>query len=631
MGSSSSRSSSKLKYIITPKQHHSSSSSSSSSSRGTTVVLLRLQSNDTSTSFQRSRDVFLRRSGIPKQRRGKIVFRSFWQDPGVDVIEGVTGDSSSSSSSIVLTAETGVNQEHGTGTVNDESSVPIPDIEPLFPLLQVQSLQEQEKLAATPAHPDGLYAMYPTFVSNCMMERVWRFGLPLLLAQLHKSLLPVAIVSFVGQFVIFAAGPWVGALMDSMPRVVAFNTLCILQTGAMLTSAGVTIYALSGAASTASTATMLLLKPWFLVLIVAAAIERLTGLASGVAFERDWVVLLAGANRPIALANANAILRRVELVCEIAGPFAFGLLLSKYDPKLCVKLAAGAMVVTLPVLLFLVHLTDKSSKGALQRPKHVSTWDGKAIHSSSHIQLPEAIGEGGLHAVMRGWKQYLSQPVLPASLAYVLLYFNAVLAPGGLMTTYLSQQGIDPSMIGLFRGMCAVMGFIATFLSASIISKLGVLKAGASALVFQASVLAMAVLVYLSNPLGHQGSLVVFLFLIVISRLGYWAYDMVDAQIFQTAIPAAQANLVGTTEVSLASLAELVMLGVAIVANDVSHFGGLAALSMASVAGAACVYWWWLANPSADQRRLFPSNLQLDDSDKGRESLLQLLVPTPLL
>ncbi len=64
---SSSRSSSKLKYIITPKQHHS-SSSSSSSSRGTTVVFLRLQSNDTLTSFQRSRDVFLPRSGIPKQR-----------------------------------------------------------------------------------------------------------------------------------------------------------------------------------------------------------------------------------------------------------------------------------------------------------------------------------------------------------------------------------------------------------------------------------------------------------------------------------------------------------------------------------------------------------------------------------
>lgn len=33
------------------------------------------------------------------------------------------------------------------------------------------------------------------------------------------------------QLVIFAAGPWVGALMDSMPRVVAFKGLCVLQVG----------------------------------------------------------------------------------------------------------------------------------------------------------------------------------------------------------------------------------------------------------------------------------------------------------------------------------------------------------------------------------------------------------------
>ena len=31
------------------------------------------------------------------------------------------------------------------------------------------------------------------------------------------------------QLVIFAAGPWVGALMDSMPRVVAFKSLCVVQ------------------------------------------------------------------------------------------------------------------------------------------------------------------------------------------------------------------------------------------------------------------------------------------------------------------------------------------------------------------------------------------------------------------
>lgn len=30
-----------------------------------------------------------------------------------------------------------------------------------------------------------------------------------------------------------------------------------------------------------------------------------------------FVLQLAGANRPIALANANAMLRRVDLICEV--------------------------------------------------------------------------------------------------------------------------------------------------------------------------------------------------------------------------------------------------------------------------------------------------------------------------
>jgi hypothetical protein len=40
-------------------------------------------------------------------------------------------------------------------------------------------------------------------------------------------------------------------------------------------------------------------------------------------------------------------------------------------------------------------------------------------------------------------------------------------------------------------------------------------QAGAASLIFQALVLAMAVIVYLSNPIGQQGSLILFLFLTV--------------------------------------------------------------------------------------------------------------------
>lgn len=35
-----------------------------------------------------------------------------------------------------------------------------------------------------------------------------------------------------------------------------------------------------------------LLRPWFIILVFASAIERLCGLALGVAMERDWLVLV---------------------------------------------------------------------------------------------------------------------------------------------------------------------------------------------------------------------------------------------------------------------------------------------------------------------------------------------------
>lgn len=47
----------------------------------------------------------------------------------------------------------------------------------------------------------------------------------------------------------------------------------------------------------------------------------------------------------------------------------------------------------------------------------------------------------GIDAIKHGWFEYIQQPVLPASLAYVLLYFNVALAPGGLMTAFLTHHG----------------------------------------------------------------------------------------------------------------------------------------------------------------------------------------------
>lgn len=41
-----------------------------------------------------------------------------------------------------------------------------------------------------------------------------------------------------------------------------------------------------------TSASSILLRPWFIVLVLAGAVERLSGLSLGVAMERDWVVLV---------------------------------------------------------------------------------------------------------------------------------------------------------------------------------------------------------------------------------------------------------------------------------------------------------------------------------------------------
>ncbi|KAL8160037.1 hypothetical protein V2J09_001574 [Rumex salicifolius] len=460
--------------------------------------------------------------------------------------------------------------------------------------LPVLTEEEQNALAATPAHPAGLYALYANCLAGNLVEQLWNFAWPAAVALIHSSLLPVAIISSFTKLVVILGGPLVGKLMDHFPRVLSYNCLSFVQAFAQLLSVAMLIHAHTRPFSTAS---CILVQPWFLTLVLASAVERLMGLVLGVAMERDWVVLLAGTNRPIALSQANSVLSRIDLLCEILGASLFGIFLSKYDPVSCLRLAAGLMIWALPVVMSLTWLTNMFSAGVLDRAKCQHT-------NSESWFVSQNIVDIGIDSIKHGWAEYLQQPVLPASVAYVLLYSNIVLAPGELMTAFLTQHGLNSSIIGGFSGVCAFMGVAATFISATLVRRFGILKAGAAGLIFQASLLTLAVAVYWSGSLA-QGKSLIFLCLIVLSRLGHMSYDVVGAQILQTGIPSSKANLIGTMEVSVASLAEFIMLCVAIVVNDISHFGFLATLSLVSVIGAASVFCGWLYNPTDEQRKLF--------------------------
>lgn len=306
-------------------------------------------------------------------------------------------------------------------------------VDTLLTTLPVLSKEEQNIIAATPAHPAGLYALYASCLVGNMVEQLWNFASPASIAMIHPSLLPVALMGFFAKLAVIGGGPLVGKLMDHFPRLPAYNCLSIVQTAAQLVSVGMIIH---GRTLHPTSASSLLFRPWFIVLVLVGAVERLSGLALGVAVERDWVVLLAGTNRPVALAQANAALSRIDLLCEIVGAALFGILLSKYEPVVCLKIAAGVMMGALPVVVSLAWLTNKLSSGVLDRAVETCF----SCSSLSSLKSENIVGVG-LEAIKHGWFEYIRQPVLPASIAYVLLYFNVVLTPGGLMTAFLTQQG----------------------------------------------------------------------------------------------------------------------------------------------------------------------------------------------
>lgn len=102
-------------------------------------------------------------------------------------------------------------------------------VDTLLTTLPVLSEEEQNIIAATPAHPAGLYALYASCLAGYMVEQLWNFASPAAIALIHPSLLPVALMGFLAKLAVIGGGPLVGKLMDHFPRVPAYNCLYIVQ------------------------------------------------------------------------------------------------------------------------------------------------------------------------------------------------------------------------------------------------------------------------------------------------------------------------------------------------------------------------------------------------------------------
>ncbi|KAF0923111.1 hypothetical protein E2562_003333 [Oryza meyeriana var. granulata] len=332
----------------------------------------------------------------------------------------------------------------GDGAPSPASASTASSLLPASPDQRKGGSKEDDHLGETPAYPAAMNALYAACLAGNATEQLWNFTWPVAVATLHPtSLLPVAVLGFFTKLVVFAAGPLVGEVISLLPRIPAYRSLAAIQTAAHLVSAATITYAFvvhrAPAAATASLAAsaqqLLLLRPWLAVLVASTAVDRLSCVALGIIAERDFVVQLAGAGRPVALANANATLSRVDLLCETAGASIFALLLSKNDPLTCIKLSCVISLCSLPLLIFLSGEMNRLADGIFDHSENTIS------HTAApSLSIAKTVKEA-VATIRHGWSEYMRQPVLPASLAYVLVCFNVALAPGALMTTFLIHQG----------------------------------------------------------------------------------------------------------------------------------------------------------------------------------------------
>jgi len=478
-----------------------------------------------------------------------------------------------------------------------------------------------------PLHPRSIRFLYAIYVLNCVLERAWRFAQPLILARAEGGFGAIALLGLLAQLSLFAAGPAIGTVMDKADRSTTVNVAIILQTIAVVVSVLIVQRILACGLPVQATS----LYP---ALILASILERLAAFASDVSLERDWVVALCGARRTSALALANGNLRRADQVSEFVTSLAVGYCVTQFPMNTVSGITIVINIVLAAAIVLLVQQVVRISPRAMRRRSKDRGDPEDIMWRFKKRPAGRSGADGGSGAIARGaadaaraflrqagsvlrdvsltWRRYFRQPTAITSYTTVILYFNAVLAPGGLMTAYLTLIGCSGTGAAIFRSSCAVLGFMGTVLGSYLITTAGLLRTGMIAVVWQSGTLLAAGAIFfafLGSPgeavsgltlWGMPAATLLFCLLVVISRAGLWMFDMAHAQILQQNVPSSEMSSVGGVELSFCSLAELCMLGLAAVVADTPRgFHILVFMSCLAVLSSALLFCGWVLSGRA--------------------------------
>lgn len=387
-------------------------------------------------------------------------------------------------------------------------------------------------------------------------------------------------------------------------------------------------------------------KITFAVLLVLGMLERLSAVGNVIVVERDWLPLLARCTRsadvtrnasiskshiaqqegtpllsqdpPHQLHNLNATAKLIDLVTKLVTPLAVGAVaIGLPSVRSVAAVLAAIQLCSCALELYLTRLVWRTCP-ALQEPKahadlvleeHSGLSQQPCV--CSYSERARAAFKGWLHCI----KAYAQSSAFLPSLAFAIEPFS-VLTLAGSMTAYLLVANFSLTHITAARTASTIVEISSTILTPLIIawhsrsrgssrSRIGgacvdsLIMVGLLGLFWQVVLLIPATVVLViigssSTDLWSVSKLTAILFSsLALSRLGPFAYSLVEQQIVQMAVPAHERMRFSGVEMSLVDAAELARWGLLGVFGAPRQFRWVALISFASVASSLGLFGAW--------------------------------------
>ncbi len=348
-------------------------------------------------------------------------------------------------------------------------------------------------------------------------DQAWDFAVPLAILKLVPGELQYAALYY---FLIRLANvlffPKTAKLIDRLSRFSAAKHGISIQLAGVIIGFSSLYYlsAIDFAHSSLSLKSSLILS----LLVLGGILGSLGSSFMDIAIAND---LVPASVKEDELASFNARLRQVDLFTELCAPILAGWLLTFETSQSILfgfsLIALWNLISFFPEYFLLKLIFNKNPE--LSQKKIVPS---KEIRTSLFDKLT------------KGWRTFLSQPIAIVSLAYASLWLSVLSPHGVLLTGFLKDGWSLPEWgIGLFRGLGGFFGLSATLLFPLISRKLGLEKASRFFLGFQLVTVSLALIFFFQSAFIFK---VLFLGLILLSRIGLYGFSLGEVQIRQVYI-----------------------------------------------------------------------------------------------